>query len=116
MESRRLAAWVARVRHSLKPGDPFPDDLRRALARWAAQERTAGRTWSQISDQVGVSSTSVRNWIEDLSRSGGFHQLEVVDGSAESAPAVELQLTTPNGYVVTGSSVEQLLSLLLVLG
>jgi hypothetical protein len=39
-----------------------------------------------------------------------------VDAAPEQQPRSELHLTTPNGYIVIGASVEQLAQLLTALG
>jgi hypothetical protein len=117
MEVDEIRRAVLRVRSNLAPGDPYPHDLRRTVVRWARPQREAGRTWRQVSDAIGLSGTTIRNWTRALAHDGGFHQLQVVEAPGSvPASADALRLVSPNGFVVSGGSVEQIAHLLAVLG
>ena len=85
----------------------YPQQIRDAVGRYAQRHRDEGRRWSEIEAEVGISSTSMRIWMQALP-AARFHQIVVVD----DAPLVEaahqgLVITSPAGFTLTGCTLEQ---------
>lgn len=96
------------IENDPRPTHAFSADVRRAVGRYAEQRRSEGARWSQISDEVGVSSTSVRKWALALERQG-FRQVVLVEDPpvVDPRPVEELVITSPQGFTLTGCSLEQ---------
>jgi hypothetical protein len=85
--------------------DGYPRIVREAAACYARWRRERGAVWSKIEAEIGVTSTSLRSWMAST-RPAAFQQVVVVD---EPPPvfAAELVITSPNGFTLTGCSLEQ---------
>ena len=101
------------IQNDPRPTNAFSSNVRTAVGRYAEQRRREGARWSQISDEVGVSSTSVRKWALALERQG-FHQVVLVEDPpvVEARPVDELVITSPQGFTLTGCSLEQAIAVL----
>ncbi len=94
----------------------YPQGVRDAVARYAHRRRQEGALWTTLVAEVGVSCTSMRNWIAMLTPAG-FHEVVVVDEPGacqlQAGPAsAGLALTSPTGFVLTGFDLEQAVALL----
>jgi hypothetical protein len=107
--------WVARVKAKRVEGEPYPPKLRDVVASYASEQRQSGRIWASIEAEIGLSSTTMRNWTRERN-ARGFHQLQVVDDELFETAEAAVVLTSPNGFTVTGCTLEDLARLLVVLG
>lgn len=93
--------------------DGYPPEVRDAVARYASAQRRAGTRWCILEAEVGVSSASMRNWIEGLAP-GGFQEVVVGDApphTSNASPAA-LTITSPTGFVLAGCDLEQAIAVL----
>lgn len=96
-----------------RPTHAYSPDVRAAVGRYAQRRRDQGARWSEISEDLGVSSTSVRKWMMAL-EPHGFHQVVLVDDPpvVEAVPGEGLVITSPLGFTLTGCSLEQAIAVL----
>jgi len=101
------------IENDPRPANAYSSDVRTAVGRYAEQRRKEEARWSQISDEVGVSTTSVRKWALAVERQG-FHQVVLVEDPpvVEARPVDELVITSPQGFTLTGCSLEQAIAVL----
>lgn len=99
----------------------YPMEMRRQVGTWLHAQNKEGLRWSQLGEQIGVSSTTARNWallavpLTDEPATFLPVQLESEpepNSSMTTAPV----LWTPGGYRVEGLENTQLLQLLRDLG
>ncbi len=97
-----------------KRGGRLPETLRREIAAYARQRRSAGVRLSDIARETGVSEESVRRWAAaPESRRGAFVPVRVrTEGNAASGIIVH----TAQGHRVTGLDLEGAVRLLRHLG
>lgn len=127
MHITEINAWVARVKAKRVEGEPYPSDLRDIVATYASKKRQSGRTWAAIEAEVGLSSTTLRNWMQARD-TRGFHQLQIVDDCVgdhvgdlvedhvETIDTAPVMLTSPRGFTVTGCTIEDIARLLAAVG
>lgn len=97
-----------------RTSDGYAPHVRDGVARYAQGRRLRGRTWAEISGDVGISSTAIRTWM-DAEEFGGFEQVEIVEARTTSTSHAVLALTSPSGFVLTGFTLEQAAGILRVL-
>lgn len=105
----------ALVRAHPRTTEGYPPHVREAVGSYAQRRRDEGARWTDIEDEVGVSSTSMSHWMRTRSR--GFQHVELVDDE----PQTELEddafvITSPSGFTLTGCTLEQAVAVLARLG
>ena len=118
--TRDIKALLHRHR---QPGCPrgIPVEARQQVGAWLRARHADGMNWADLGRELGVSRTSARNWsLEDpptttLSPAPGFLPV-TLDPEAEPELPPTPVLWSPHGYRVEGLSLEDLMSLLRVLG
>lgn len=115
MDIRAIRKWVERAKVERSGRGGYPPDLQEVVARHAAVQRQLGRTWASIKREVGLSSTTMRNWMGQC-QPGGFHELQVIDDTVEPPCDPERVLTSPKGFTVTGCTIDDIARLLMVVG
>jgi len=95
------------------PTDGYAQEVRDGVARYARQRREDGVLWSVLEAEVGVSSTSMRNWMRMLVPAR-FHQVMVVDEAEPigTLPLGPLTITSPSGFVLAGFDLDQAVAVL----
>lgn len=102
--------------------ESFPRELIELAVDYAREERAAGTRWRIISERVGISRTTLRNWVirEEQNRPerAGFEALTVIEKPPVEPVHLgsEVTLSSPNGFTVTGCSLSEIAKLLQVLG
>ena len=98
-----------------KTPDGYPQTVRDTVARYAQRRRQEGALWTTLEGEVGVSSTSMRNWIAMLTPAG-FHEVLFVDEPVDDAIDIALDrplvITSPSGFVLTGFDLDQAITVL----
>ncbi|NJL30097.1 MAG: hypothetical protein HC897_20480 [Thermoanaerobaculia bacterium] len=111
---REAAAEVNR--HREKNGWRYPERLRRLAVDHCREQRCAGRAWSEIAEELGVSAITLGRWLaaaESMTASAppaSFHPVEVVEAEPKAA-AVPLRVVTPGGLQIEGLDFGQVLVL-----
>jgi hypothetical protein len=98
----------------------YPADLRARAGTWAARAQSNGATWTAVASSLGVSNTSVRSWALSARESApagpqsGFVAVTLSAGRRASGSPAETAavLRTPAGYLVTGLTPAELLTVL----
>jgi transposase-like protein len=118
----RLRQFRERVRRELveggKPSTRYSEDLRREAVACFEEGLEQGLSRREISAALGISKPTLRSW--SRSTSGGLRPVEILAG----APAARSRagekparvLVTPGGLRVEGLELEEIATLLRVLG
>ncbi|MFT5460622.1 MAG: hypothetical protein ACI9K2_007142 [Myxococcota bacterium] len=115
MDVAQIRERVDKAKAGRAGGEAYPPDVRDVVARHATEQRKRGRTWASIQLEVGISSTAMRSWMRERPVQG-FQQLQVVDDDAEPGSGTGAVLTSPNGFTVSGCTIEDIARLLVVVG
>ncbi len=94
-----------------RPQHAFSPEVRRAGGRYARRRRAEGARWCDIEQELGLSSTTARNWMRSLEPEG-FQQVVIVDVPQPEPRLAALTLTSPSGFALSGISFEQAAALL----
>jgi len=97
-----------------KRGGRVPPTLRREIADYARQRRSAGVTVSAIARETGVSEESVRRW--SSSTEPRPRALVPVHVRGDESAGTGIVLQTAQGHRVTGLDVETAVRVLRMLG
>lgn len=97
---RQLIRDDPRLDHAYSP------EVRQAVGLYAKRRRDQGARWSDIQEELGISSTSARTWMLAL-ETGGFQQVAIVDATPVEPGAAELVITSPSGFALTGCSFDE---------
>jgi hypothetical protein len=103
-------------RHRARNGWRYPPALRRLAVAHSRDRRRAGRPWSEIAEELGVSTVTLGRWlgaVEPAAEPGpvpAFHAVEVVEADPKAAPAT-LRVVTPGGLQIEGLDFAQVLEL-----
>ena len=94
------------IRANPRATDGYPQQVREVVGRYGRRRRDEGARWTDIEAEVGISSTSIGNWMR--AQRGGFHQISIVDEPAvvEVLPEA-LVISSPSGFTLTGCTLEQ---------
>jgi hypothetical protein len=84
----------------------IPDEVREAVVAFAGEARSAGATWKQIGDRVGLSASVVQRWWRSTSRTSAWSDVVVTDDRAVGGGCAGLVLVTPSGYRIEGLSLD----------
>ena len=95
----------------------FPPELRERVGRWAVGRRREGVDVRSLSEELGVSTTSIRAWSRAVERpgdggAGRFLPLTVRSTDAAHRATEGPVLRAPGGYQVTGLQVEEIITVL----
>ena len=128
LESKKsIREQIARTRPS-RGNQGWPVEIRRRVGRHAKERRDTGESWRSIGTSLGISSTTIRGWVNDLSteeRGKGGEEREsvsmvpvvVTDGVVPSTGGVpSLVLVSPRGYRVEGLGLSEMIAVLERLG
>lgn len=98
--------------HREKTGWRYPKALRQLAIDHCQDRRRAGRPWSEISEDLGVSAVTLGRWLEAVEPAQGatFHPVEVVEPTVTVAPG-SLRVLTPGGLQIEGLDFAQVLEL-----
>ena len=97
----------------------FPTALRRRVVEWSKQQLKKGRTKSYISKKMGLSPTAIASWTRECEQKETSTSSFLPILLQEEPPFQEKKtftLKSPNGYQVKDLSLQELQSLLEVLG
>lgn len=110
---RRLLQGSRPARNS----EGYPPELRTRVGSWLAGRRAEGRSWTELSQVLGISATTARSWGESA-RASGFVEVQTTPQFLSFARLEDagLTLVTPRGYRVEGLRPADLLALLEQLG
>ncbi len=97
----------------------IPDEVRAAVLDYADKARSAGRTWSDIGEAVGLSATVVQRWSRGSQaaigrtseRKSRFTPVLITQAPATAATSPMI-LTTASGERLEGLGVEDAIQLL----
>ncbi len=89
-----------------RTSDGYLQKVRDAVGRYAQQCRDEGMRWDLLEREVGISSTSMRIWMQAL-QGARFQQVVVVDDSPVEVLEQGFAITSPSGFTLTGCSLEQ---------
>jgi len=102
--------------------ESYPHDLIALAVDYTRKQQTTGTRWRIIAERLGVSRTTLRNWViradQATPEPKGFAQITVIEESPDNTPLLrtEATLCSPNGFTITGCSLSELAQLLKVLG
>jgi transposase len=100
-------------------GRKLPSAVRAQAAAWADHRRAAGASLSEVAEELGVVSETVRRWTGKLAQETAETALvpvEIVsDEPTHNARSRSLTVIAPGGYRVEGLTVEEAATLLRVL-
>ena len=107
-ELRDLRRELAALRG---PGVYYPEPLRERAARWARQQLAAGATTAAVAASLGIGRDTLRRWTSPPPTTA-LVPVEIVD-----APAVgEVSVVSPNGFRISGLTVDEAIAVLRRLG
>jgi AraC-like DNA-binding protein len=109
--------------HRPAEGQGYSPAVRSRVVRYVRSRRAAGLTWTALSQEVGLSTTTLSNWCRDahdtpLPQEPAFLPVHISTAPTPPPPApapVQLSLTSPNGWRVDGLDLASLAQLLPVL-
>jgi len=87
-------------------GRRYPADVRGRVVAWMASERAGGRSWSALSDELGIPATTLMRW-SSLPRA-----LPVVVEAQRSSLSSVVSMVSPSGWRIEGVTLDQALALL----
>ena len=114
-----LRAQFLEFRAARKNGRAYPVGLRRRGEAAVVALRAQGATWRDIEEAVGMSLDTARAWWLAREADGVTATAMVpveVQGPPRPVRDGSMTLVSPGGYQVTGTGLEQLLTLLRALG
>jgi hypothetical protein len=99
----------------------YPEGVRARVRAYASRRLASGSTVNKISEELGLSRTSVRSWMAaPAAAAGGMRRVEVVPEATPAPIATDvgsgLVLVSPRGYRVEGLDVWAAARLLLAVG
>lgn len=100
-----------------RSGDGYPPEVRERVGRWAATQQAAGTKLTRLAPQLGISATSLRNWMREVdvaypARPSQFLPVVVKADGEFVTPMGGMRLHTPQGYWVSGLGLNELVVLL----
>jgi hypothetical protein len=106
------------LRRALRAHDPargkrYGTALKRRVIAFAAVERKDGRSWSEISKELGIAFETVRRWCMPTRAVGRMRVVHVV---AEPSAKREVTVLAPSGHRVEGLSLDEAAAMLRALG
>jgi predicted transcriptional regulator len=106
------------LRRALRAHDPargkrYGAALKRRVIAFAEAERKSGRSWSEISKELGIAFETVRRWCMPTRAVGRMRVVHVV---AEPSAKREVTVLAPSGHRVEGLSLDEAAALLRALG
>jgi hypothetical protein len=87
---------------------PIPQATRERVLAYTRRERSRGKSWRTIGDELGLSPAGLQRWSKG---SGGRSRLRPVRVVTSPAPS-SLALVSPRGYRLEGLSLEQAVQVL----
>ena len=88
----------------------YPQSVRSRVGAYVRQRRQAGVLWVTLSDELGVSTTALSNWMKIAPPT--FLPVPHTPPTPPPAPRPALTLTSPNGWRVDGLTLEQIAALM----
>jgi len=107
--------------HRPTEGQGYSSAVRARVVRYVRPRRASGQTWTALSLEVGLSTTTLIQWCRDeqdepQAEAPTFLPVHIAPTPPPPAPApVRLSLTSPNGWRVDGLDLASLAQLLPVL-
>ncbi len=89
----------------------IPVEVREVVVEFARRERHRGRSWADIADRIGVSTSALIRWAQGR-RPKQRKVVPVAVREHVAADAAPVVLVTPGGYRIEGVSVEQTVDLM----
>jgi hypothetical protein len=112
-ELRSLRRGVARIDRKRGRGRWYPTALRRRIAALTRRRREDGESWREISDDVGVSTESLRRWASTEIIVAPI-PIEVVADTSERAD--DVRIVTAAGHRIEGLTIADVIAVVRVLG
>jgi transposase len=89
----------------------IPDEVRSVVLAYAVEARSAGQTWGEIGEAVGLSETVLQRWNRAGARKGKLKPV-VITPTSSSALSCRIILTTTGGERLEGLGVEDAIRVL----
>lgn len=89
----------------------IPDEVRIVVLGYAGEARAEGRSWRQVSETVGLSTSLLQRWNRVGKRRGRLKPVVIAD-PRPSAETVGLVLATARGERLEGLGVEEAIRIL----
>ena len=89
----------------------IPDEVRFVVLKYAGEARSAGQSWKQVSETVGLSTSLLLRWNRAGQSKTALKPVVIAD-ALSSAKRVELVLVTANGERLEGLGIEDAVRLL----
>ena len=89
----------------------IPDEVRFVVQGYAEEARSAGQSWNEVSETVGLSTSVLQRW-NRAGRSRGTLKPVVIAEALPSAERVGLVLATAQGERIEGLRVEEAIRIL----
>ena len=105
---REAAAQENRGRR--RSGWRYSRELRTLAAAYCRRERQAGRPWTEIAEELGISTVTLSRWLEEPT-GAGFRPVTVVADEVVSEKTSSLTAVTPGGLRLEGLSWSQVMEL-----
>lgn len=93
------------------PGVYYPEPLRERAARWARQQLAAGATAAAVATSLGIGRDTLRRWLATPTTTA-LVPVEIIDEPS----AAEVTVVSPNGFRISGLTVDEAIAVLRRLG
>ena len=114
MRNRRESALRRALEtHGPARGKRYDAALKRRVIAFAEAQRKLGRSWAQISKELGIAFETVRRWCIATTAIGRMREVHIVE---EKLAVPEITVFAPSGYRVEGLSIKEAAALLRALG
>lgn len=107
-----LRSLIERHRDKVQKNAGYPEPVRQRVGAYARRRRQAGARWSELTAELGISSTTMSNWMRALPPEPTFLPVPV---STPPAPPQFLTVTSPAGWRIDGLSFSQLTEMMAVM-
>ena len=106
-----LWSLIERHRNKVQKNGGYPAEVRQRVGAYARQRRQAGARWSELAAELGISSTTMSNWMRALPPEPTFLPVHINTPTPSTSPQ-PLTVTSPGGWRIDGLSFGQLSELM----
>ncbi len=108
-----LRSLIERHRNKVQKNAGYPEPVRQRVGAYARRRRQAGARWSELAAELGISSTTMSNWMRALPPEPTF--LPVPVSTPTPPPQQFVTVTSPGGWRIDGLSFSQLAEMMAVM-
>lgn len=103
--------------HRPPEGQGYAPAVRTRVVRYVRRRRADGLTWAALAPEVGLSTTTLSNWLRDSQHDDepAFLPVQLAPPPPPQPVPVPLSLTSPNGWRIDGLDIHDIAQLIAVL-